>query len=269
VRRKPLQQFFIGFVVAAVVVLPVCLLFLWKNTRKIHFAQKRYTEQIEQLSKLAAGLAHEIKNPLSIIKINLKLITEDWDKSDERFARSMRKIGVVQKETDRLQQILDDFLRYTGKSEIHPVSSDINQLVGEVVDFYSPQADGHSITVRVVFSKEKLLCKVDADMIKQVILNLFINAQQAMTTGGELMIKTGKNKNEALIEIGDTGSGIEPDKLDKVFDAYYSSRPAGTGLGLPTARKIIDAHNGNISVVSELGKGTLFTIKLPLYTEQG
>jgi len=262
-----LQQFVAGFAVAAVVIVPAFMLLMHRNAEKTRSARRRRIEQIEQLSKLTAGLAHEIKNPLSIIKINLKLITEDWDRNDEKLARSMRKVGVIQKETDRLQQILDGFLQYMGKTEIHPALAEINQLVGEVVDFYSPQAHSHSITVRVVLSKEQLLCKVDADMIKQVILNLFINAQQAMTAGGELMVKTAKDRNEALIEIGDTGSGIEPDRLDKIFDAYYSSRPAGTGLGLPTARKIIEAHNGSISVVSELGKGTLFTVKLPLCPE--
>ncbi len=262
-----MQQFVVGFVFAALVVLPICLLLIRRSTRKIQSKQRRCVRQIEQLSKLTAGLAHEIKNPISIIKINLKLITEDWDKNDEKLARSMRKIVVVQKETDRLQQILDDFLRYTGRAEIHPAAADLNQLVGEVVDFYSPQAHSYSITVRTAFTEGRIVCKVDIDMLKQVILNLFINAQQAMTTGGDLMVKTVRKNNEALIEIGDTGSGIEPDKLSKIFDAYYSSRPAGTGLGLPIAQKIVEAHNGSISVISEPGKGTLFTITLPLYNE--
>ena len=260
-------QFVTGFAVAAVILIPACLLLMRRNAEKAHSAQKRYIEQIEQLSKLTAGLAHEIKNPLSTVKINLKLITGDWDRNDKKLARSMRKVGVIQKETERLQQILDDFLRYTGKTEIRPAPAEVNRLVGEVIDFYSPQARSNSITVRVMLSDEPLLCKVDVDMIKQVILNLFINAQQAMTAGGELMVKTAKDGNKALIEIGDTGGGIEPDKVNKIFDAYYSSRPAGTGLGLPTARKIIEAHNGSISVVSELGKGTLFTVKLPLHDE--
>ena len=256
-----------GFAVAAVVIVPAFMLLMRRNAEKTRSAQRRRIEQIEQLSKLTAGLAHEIKNPLSVIKINLKLITEDWDRNDERLARSMRKVGVIQKQTDSLQQILDGFLQYMGKAEIHPALAEINQLVGEVVDFYSPQAHSHSITVRIALSKEPLQCKVDVGMIKQVILNLFINAQQAMTAGGELMVKTVKDKNEALIEISDTGSGIEPDRINNIFDAYYSSRPGGTGLGLPTARKIIEAHNGSISVVSELGKGTLFTVKLPLCSE--
>ena len=104
-------------------------------------------------------------------------------------------------------------------------------------------------------------------MLKQAILNLFINAQQAMSDGGELIIRTDRRTEYAQIQISDTGSGIEPDKLNKIFDAYYSSRPQGSGLGLPTAKRIIEAHNGTISVDSEPEKGTLFTIKLPLQAE--
>ena len=104
-------------------------------------------------------------------------------------------------------------------------------------------------------------------MLKQVILNLFINAQQAMSDGGELIIRTGRQKKDAIIQISDTGSGIAPDKLPGIFDAFYSSRSQGTGLGLPTAKRIVEAHNGTITVDSEPGKGTLFTIRLPLQAD--
>ncbi len=104
-------------------------------------------------------------------------------------------------------------------------------------------------------------------MLNQVILNLFINAQQAMSDGGELLIRTARRKKEAVIQISDTGSGIAPDKLPNIFDAYYSSRPQGSGLGLPTAKKIVETHNGTITVTSEPGKGTSFIIRLPVQSE--
>jgi signal transduction histidine kinase len=108
------------------------------------------------------------------------------------------------------------------------------------------------------------MCKVDADMLKQVILNLFINAQQAMSEGGELLIRTDRRQGGAVIQISDTGTGIAAEKLPLIFNAYYSSRPQGSGLGLPTAKKIVEAHNGSITVDSEQGKGTSFTITLPI-----
>jgi len=244
---------------------------------KVQTGKDAHLKQLEELSRLTGQLAHEIKNPLSIIKVNLKLISEELessdfaasdkkgiDKSDNRFARAIRKIAVIQKETDRLEQILDGFLRYVDWGELQPAKADINELIGDMVDFYSPQAYSHSITIRQGLYNKPLICKVDTDMLKQVILNLFINAQQAMSEGGELMIRTAKQKEDAVITISDTGSGITPDKLPRIFDAYFSTRPQGTGLGLATAKKIVEAHNGTISVHSELGKGTSFTIKLPL-----
>ena len=133
-----------------------------------------------------------------------------------------------------------------------------------MIDFYSPQAYSRSVTIRQGLHPEPLVCRVDADMLKQVVLNLFINAQQAMSNGGELMIRTDRRDQDAVIQISDTGHGIAPERLPQIFDAYRSSRPRGSGMGLPTAKKIIDAHKGTITVNSEPGKGTSFTIRLPL-----
>jgi two-component system, NtrC family, sensor histidine kinase HydH len=228
--------------------------------------------QLEQLSRLTGQLAHEIKNPLSIIKINLKLVSEELEdintpesagKSCRNIGRAIKKISVIQKEADRLEQILNSFLRYLDRVELQLLKVDVNELVSDMVDFYSPQAYSHSIIIRQVFYSHPLFCMADADMLKQVILNLFINAQQAMPEGGELMIKTEKTEKEAVIRISDTGGGIAEDKLSRIFDVFYSTRPDGTGLGLSIARKIIESHKGTIRVDSEPGKGTSFTISLP------
>jgi two-component system sensor histidine kinase HydH len=239
-------------------------------------AKSEHNGQLEELSRLTGELAHEIKNPLSSLKINLRLIREELedfsdsengglaDKARGSLARAVRKIAIVQKEADRLEQILDGFLRYVDKTKLQLAGADINELISDMVDFYTPQAQSRRITIRHVLHDVPLVCKVDADMLKQVILNLFINAQRAMSTGGELIIKTSQRNKFAIIEISDTGIGIEPDRLPYIFDAFHSFRPHGSGLGLPIAKKIIDAHNGAISVESELGKGTSFTIKLPV-----
>jgi len=241
------------------------------QTRKMAFGGS----ELEELGKLTGALAHEIKNPLSTIKINLKLIKEEldtsaeWrkigpDENDHRFKRALRKLAVIQKETDRLEQILDSFLRYIHRTELQLARIDINELISDMIDFYSPQAYSHSITIRQSLYNKPLVCKVDPGMLKQAILNLFINAQQAMSNGGELIIRTYRQNKEAVIQISDTGTGIAPDKLGHIFDAYYSLRPQGSGLGLPTTKKVVQAHKGTIAVNSELGKGTSFTIKLPL-----
>jgi two-component system sensor histidine kinase HydH len=235
-----------------------------QNGKNEHF------EQLEELSKLTGELAHEIKNPLSTIKVNLELAMEELkgpSKNDQTAARALKKITVVQKETDRLEQILDGFLRYVSRPELQLASVNINELLSDMVDFYSPQAYSHSITIRQGLSSEPLVCKVDASMLKQVVLNLFINAQQAMNSGGELMIRTGRQKESVVIQISDTGRGIAADKLSDIFKPYCSFRLNGTGLGLATAKRIVEAHNGTIAVDSEPGKGTLFTIRLPLQAD--
>jgi signal transduction histidine kinase len=278
-------QFAVGLIIGLLITAPFFLwLLLRRPVRHIPENGQSVTEKeinrpqrdLEELGKLTGGLAHEIKNPLSTIKVNLKLITEDLESRpgdlsnmgsetpDRIISRAVRKIAVVQKETDRVERILEGFLRYVDRTKLQMTDSDINALAGDMIDFYSPQAHSHSIRVRQGLYKEQLVCKVDAGMLKQVLLNLFINAQQAMNDGGELMIKTDRQENDAIIQISDTGCGIAPDKLPRIFDAYYSSRQEGSGLGLPTARRIIEDHKGTITVDSELSKGTSFTIKLPL-----
>jgi signal transduction histidine kinase len=261
------QHFVAGFVIALLAaVLPV-VWFLYNKARRRGARDDEHLGQLEELGKLTGELAHEIKNPLSTIKVNLKLAAEELErpgKDDQTAARALRKIVVIQKETDRLEQILDGFLRYVSRPELQLASVNINELLSDMVDFYSPQAHSHSITIRQGLSSEPLVCKVDAGMLKQVVLNLFINAQQAMNGGGELMIRTARQKENAVIQISDTGGGIAPDKLPDIFKSYRSFRPSGIGLGLPTAKRIVEAHNGTITVDSEPGKGTSFTIRLPL-----
>ncbi len=230
-----------------------------------------------ELAKLTGELAHEIKNPLSTIKVNLQLAKEAlddvdlaepgrvlWDQCRHSLAGAARKIAVVQKETDRIEQILDGFLKYVRRPDLQLTTVDLNELVSDMVDFYSPQAYSHALTVRQSFSNELLMCRADPGALKQVLLNLFINSQQAMDKGGGLMIRTARRGNQAVIQVSDTGRGIPPERLPTLFQPYCSLRSGGNGLGLATAKKIVEAHDGTIAVHSEVDKGTAFTIELPL-----
>lgn len=266
-------QFVGGFIVG---LLTVAVILLRKRVAGTKGDGNKHLAQLEELSKLTGGLAHEIKNPLSTVKINLNLAREDIedslrsesgktaDKNSTILKRAIRKLAVVQKETDRVEQILDGFLRYIDRTELQLASIDVNELVSDMIDFYTPQAHSHSVTIHQGLYNGPLVCKIDPDMLKQVILNLFINAQQAMSNGGDLMIRTDRRAKDAVIQISDTGTGISTDRLPHIFEAYYSSRPQGSGLGLPTVKKIIEAHKGSITVNSEPGKGTSFEIRLSL-----
>lgn len=234
----------------------------------------------EELAKLTGELAHEMKNPLSTIKVNLQLAREAlddvdlaepgrvlWEQCRHSLAGAARKIAVVQKETDRIEQILDGFLKYIRRPDLQLTTVDLNELVSDMVDFYSPQAYSHALTVRQSFSNDALMCRADPGALKQVLLNLLINSQQAMDKGGELMIRTARRDDRAVVQVSDTGRGIPPEKLSTIFQPYCSLRPGGNGLGLATAKKIVEAHDGTISVHSEVDKGTAFTIELPLATD--
>jgi signal transduction histidine kinase len=267
------------FVTAVVLAITVAVLLKKKAGNSVVLNKSTVESQIEP-ADLAGLLAHEIKNPLSIVKINLKLISEDLDDlkqlqkdsnlhgglgiNENKLTAALRKTAIVRQETERLEQIIDGFLRYTGKIEISPANVDINKVISDLVDFYAPRAGSQSIVIRQGLAGEALVCRIDADLIKQALLNIFINAQQAMEKGGELLIRTSRSRKYAIIQISDTGSGIEPQRLEKIFDVYYSTKPGGRGLGLPIARKIIQAHNGDINIDSDPGKGTSVTIKLPL-----
>lgn len=265
-----------GTLLAFLVAAPVVAAVVRRRGRQARAEDARASDASEELTRLTAELAHEIKNPLSTIKVNLKLTEEALDEvasqaspaalSDQhrqKLSSATRKMTVIQKELDRLENILEGFLRYVRRPDLQLATMDINELVGDMVDFYSPQAYRHALTVRQSLSKGPLVCRVDPGALKQVLLNLFINAQQAMDGGGEMMIRTARQGEHAIIQVNDTGKGISPERLPTIFTPYSSSRTGGTGLGLATARKIVEAHQGTISVHSELGKGTSFTIDLP------
>lgn len=237
---------------------------LWRNARRLSARTKGY-EHLVELGQLAGGLAHEIKNPLSTVNLNIKLLTEDLERRpDEDHRRWLRRLQSVQSEIARLKDILDDFLRFAGKYEMSLSVVDLRNLVGELTDFFAPQAAAAHVVMRTTLGDREARCSIDPNLIKQALLNLLINAVQAMPEGGELLIKVSTAHGQANIEVIDTGCGIAPQDLPKIFQVYYSTKARGTGLGLPTTRRIIREHGGSIHVESEVGKGTRFIIALPL-----
>ncbi|MDP6634622.1 MAG: HAMP domain-containing sensor histidine kinase [Phycisphaerae bacterium] len=236
----------------------------WRSTRRLA-ARARGTEHLRELSQLTGGLAHEIKNPLSTINMNLKLLSEDLQHNDsELHRRWLRRLEAVQHETTRLRAILEDFLRYAGKHELQLQDCDLRSLVEDLTDFFTAQAEASGVIMRTSSSDQPVPCRIDVNLIKQALLNLMINAVDAMGDSGELIVNVLSDKGRGVIEVIDTGAGITPDDLPHVFGVYFSTKSGGSGLGLPTTRRIVHEHGGTISVDSEIGKGSRFTIALPL-----
>jgi signal transduction histidine kinase len=224
--------------------------------------------QLADMGKLAAGLAHELKNPLSTLKLNLQLLEEDLA-SLPGAERSRHRLATLKKEADRLRHTLDDFLKFAGRIELRVETVPLNSLVEELIDFILPQAQASKVRVLTALAPENPRCPLDVNLFKQALLNLLLNAIQAMpadrgTGGGELLVRTLQAKDNVILYVSDTGIGIPPENLPHIFDAYFTTKKGGTGLGLPTTRRIIEEHNGHISVQSEPGRGTSFRVDLPL-----
>ncbi len=225
--------------------------------------------QLIELGQLAGGLAHEIKNPLSTINVNIKLLIEDLQKQDDPESRRLlRRLKNVQTESDRLKNILNDFLRYTGKHELDVAKVDLREAISQIIDFFAPQTDAAGVTMRPMLPDYPVEVMVDVGLFKQALFNLMINAVEAMSDGGELLVKLDKQDQSAIVEVIDTGCGMNAEQLDKLFQAYYSTKSGGSGLGLPTTRRIINEHGGSIHAESEEGRGTRFVVELPLAVQK-
>ncbi len=229
-----------------------------------HINQK-LVDQYTQIVRLAGGLAHEIKNPLSTIRLNMELLSEDLrDSNSPCDRRAMKKIELVQQECQRLQDLLDDFLSFAKAHRLRKEPCDLNAQVRRVLDFYRPKAENANIEVIDFLSGDLPMVLLDPEAFHGALLNLILNAEQAMPGGGQLVIRTYGTAEGVALDLIDTGCGMDADTQPRVFDAFFSTKRGGTGLGLPTVRKIILAHGGEITLQSEPGRGTQFTIKLPI-----
>ncbi|MGE5610412.1 MAG: sensor histidine kinase [Bacillota bacterium] len=223
----------------------------------------KQAERLAELGTLTGGLAHEIKNPLSTIQLNLQLLQEDLTPDNPAYSRLVNRLNTCERETSRLRDILDDFLRYAGKMELERKPVELNRLCEDLVDFFVPQAQLQKVQLRLKRGPNDVVVSADEKLLKQAVLNLMLNATQAMPNGGELILAVSQTPSEAVIEVIDTGTGIPPETVKKVFDAYYSTKKGGTGLGLAMTRRIVREHGGRVVVTSEVGKGSDFALRLP------
>ena len=224
----------------------------------------RQAERLAELGTLTGGLAHEIKNPLSTVQLNLQLLREDMLQQNPANSRLISRLDTVTKETTRLREILDDFLRYAGRLELDRKPTELNQLLDELVDFFSPQAQLQRVQLRLRRATQPIVANVDSKLIKQAVLNLMLNGMQAMPNGGEMILAASNGDGRAIIDVIVTGSGIPPEAQARVFQAYYSTKKGGTGLGLAMAKRIAEEHGGRLGVTSEMGKGSDFALNLPM-----
>lgn len=226
---------------------------------------QKLVDQYTEIARLAGGLAHEIKNPLSTIRLNMELLAEDFSGEPDNplHRRALAKVQIVQRECQRLQNLLDDFLNFAKVRRLKLEPTNLNELVKQALGFLAPKFRQAGVEVIDFLAADLPTVLLDRESFHGALLNLLINAQQAMPQGGQLVVRTNAAIDGVVLDLIDTGCGMDAATMAHIFEAFYSTKPGGSGLGLPTARKIIEAHGGQIQVQSERGKGTQFTIKLP------
>ncbi len=224
-----------------------------------------------EIAQLAGALAHEIRNPLSTIKLNLDLIAEDLQAAPDHREknRTVRRLEAARKESQRLEDLLDDFLRFIRAGSLPLSISDINLVIEDIRDFCEPASMANQILTRLQLATDLPPLPLHVDSFKQALLNLIRNAQYSMPDGGELILRTRREPESIAIDIADTGTGIPPESLSRIFEPYFTTRSRGSGLGLPITRRIVEAHGGRVDVQSLPGKGTQFTIHLPCPQQEG
>lgn len=226
--------------------------------------RQRLLAQYAEIATLAGGLAHEIKNPLSTIGMNLDLLAEDLEgASSARDRRMLATVQTVQRECRHLNDILEDFLKFARVGELDLIETNLNTLVSDFVEFFQRNANGQRVEISPHLSADLPLVRLDRALFRQVLLNLALNAQQAMPEGGLLELQTYARDGLVHLDFIDNGIGMDAKTLSKMFQVFFSTKPGGSGLGLSTVKKIVEAHGGTIAAESEPGKGTRFMISLP------
>jgi two-component system sensor histidine kinase HydH len=221
-------------------------------------------QEYAELAELAGGFVHDLKNHLSTLRLNLQLLAEDFhDPQTQRERRALDRIQRLQNESQRLVDVSNEFLRFARVKDLELTPTNLSEVVEELMDFFAPLARTANIEIKSYLPADLPTVRLNRDMFKQALLNLLLNAQQAMPSGGEITLLARAEPDYVILDLIDTGRGMAPEVLAKAFRPFYSTRGGGTGLGLPTTRKIIEAHGGSIDVQSEVGRGTKFTIRLP------
>lgn len=227
-------------------------------------ATRQLVDRYTEIARLAGALAHEIKNPLSTIGLNLELLAEDLDGPETlRERRALTKVDVLQRECLRLQVLLDDFLNFAKVRRLNLQPSSLNEQVKQVLRFFDPKAVRAGIEVVDYLTSDLPTVLLDREAFHGALLNLVLNAEQAMPEGGQLVVRTSATGDGVALDLIDTGCGMDEHTRRHIFDAFFSTKGGGSGLGLPTARKIVEAHGGQIVLQSEPGRGSQFTVKLP------
>jgi len=218
-------------------------------------------DRLSAISRVSGGVAHEVKNPLNAILLHVEVARAKLARGDTDVAPQME---IISREILRLDRVVKTFLDFTRPVELNLRNVPAQELVSEIVDLARPQADAARIQIDVQQEAEGVEIRVDRDLLKQAVLNVVVNAMQAMPDGGKLRFESSATEETAEIRVSDTGPGIPQELREKIFSLYFTTRKEGSGIGLAMTFRIVQLHDGTIDFTSEPGKGTTFLIRLPI-----
>ncbi|MEW6145350.1 MAG: ATP-binding protein [Thermodesulfobacteriota bacterium] len=222
----------------------------------------RTSEKMALLGQLAAGLAHELRNPLSAISGAVEILSSDVKPTEE----NLRLVRMASQEVERLNLLVEDFLILTMPIQKLTTLVDLGRIIADTVESFAKTIRRGNI--EIVNQVEKgIYVQADSYRLKQAVWNLLLNSVDAMPIGGLIIIKSKTGENSVVIEISDEGKGIDENFISRIFEPFFTTKEVGTGLGLAIVQKVIEGYNGNINVVSSRGNGATFVITLPRFKE--
>jgi PAS domain S-box-containing protein len=224
--------------------------------------QLQVSERLAAVGRITAGVAHEVKNPLNSMRLWLENLKESLPRDTEPEARQAMK--VLDAEIDRLDAVVKRFLDFARPMDVRLEATQLADLLREVLEVAAPQLERAKVQVAQLLPIDVPEVFVDRALLKQAVLNLVLNAVDAMPNGGQLQLTLSRRGDMAEITVGDTGKGIPMEHRQKVFQLFFTTRPGGSGIGLASTFRIVQLHNGSIEFTSEVGRGTTFRIELPL-----
>jgi PAS domain S-box-containing protein len=224
--------------------------------------QLQVSERLSALGRITAGVAHEVKNPLNSMRLWLENLKESLPQDTDDAAK--QAVNVLDAEIDRLDAVVKRFLDFSRPMDVRLEPTQLAALLQEVLEVAAPQLERSKVQVAQLLPIDVPEVIGDRALLKQAILNLVLNAVEAMPNGGQLQLTLSRRGDTAEITVGDTGRGIPPEHRQKVFQLFFTTRPGGSGIGLASTFRIVQLHNGSIDFTSEVGRGTTFRIELPL-----
>jgi nitrogen fixation/metabolism regulation signal transduction histidine kinase len=222
------------------------------------------TEKIAAVGQIAAGVTHEIKNPLNSLSINTQMLIRELSETAGRDSSIYESASMIRSEISRINNILEQFVKFARFPEPELVDSDVNRVVREVTALYSESAKAADIVIKETLQEDIPPIRFDERQIREVIINLLQNALRAMKNGGTVELKTLMSDGNVIIRVTDTGEGIPEKNLGKIFSPFFSTREGGMGLGLSIVQRIVESHGGKITCQSSEDTGTAFEMVLPL-----